>query len=76
MANDQKKSWKTLVDAVELSKENIIAEKLAKDVGVPYPGVFIIILKLTLAHVIYRIYYIFFQCMYLLLIFIIHTEVM
>ena len=41
MANDHKKSWEKLVDAVKMSKEKIIAEKLAKDVGVPYQGAYV-----------------------------------
>ena len=38
VANDKEKTWKKLVDAVRMSEESIIAEKLAKDVGVRYPG--------------------------------------
>ena len=38
VANDKEKTWKKLVDAVVMSEESVIAEKLAKDVGVPYPG--------------------------------------
>ena len=42
IANDQEKSWKKLVDAVEMCKEKIVAKKLAKDVGVLYSGAFIL----------------------------------
>ena len=38
VANDKEKTWKKLVDAVVMSEESVIAEKLAKDVGVRYPG--------------------------------------
>ena len=38
VANDPEKSWKKLVEAVKRSKEAVIAQKLAKAVGVPYPG--------------------------------------
>ena len=38
VANDKEKTWKKLVDAVNMSEENVIAEKLAKEVGVPYSG--------------------------------------
>ena len=38
MANDPKKTWKNLVDAMARSEEQVIAEQLASDVGVPSPG--------------------------------------
>ena len=34
LANDQDKTWQKLVDAVVMSKEKVIAMKLAGDVGV------------------------------------------
>lgn len=34
--NDPRKSWNKLVAAVALSQENVVAEKLAKQVGVQY----------------------------------------
>ena len=38
VANDPEKTWEKLVDAVSISKERVIAEQLAKDIGVPPPG--------------------------------------
>ena len=38
VANDKEKSWKKLVDAVHMSEESVIAEKLAWELGVPSPG--------------------------------------
>ena len=38
VANDSKRTWKKLVDAVARSKEKVIAEQLASDVGVPSSG--------------------------------------
>ena len=38
VANDPDKTWEKLVDAVARSEERVIAERLARDVGVPSPG--------------------------------------
>ena len=38
VANDPNQTWKRLVDAIASSKEKVIAEQLASDVGVPFPG--------------------------------------
>ena len=54
--NDQEKSWKKLVYAVEMCKEKIIAEKLAKDVGVLYSGAFILHYYEIHAHTFYNMF--------------------
>ena len=38
VANDRKKSWEKLVEAMDLCEEAVKAEELAEAVGVPYPG--------------------------------------
>ena len=35
--NDGEPSWKKLVIAMEWSKQRVAAEKLARDIGIPYP---------------------------------------
>ena len=37
LENDSKASWKKLVIAMERSEQKVAAEKLAKDIGIPYP---------------------------------------
>ena len=37
LENDSKASWKNLVIAMERSKQTVAAEKLAQDIGIPYP---------------------------------------
>ena len=37
LENDIKASWKKLVIAMERSKQRVAAEKLAHDIGIPYP---------------------------------------
>ena len=37
LANDREASWKKLVIAMKRSKEEVAAENLAGDIGIPYP---------------------------------------
>ena len=38
LANDKEPKWQTLVNAVRMCKETVIADKLAQDVGASYSG--------------------------------------
>ena len=37
LENDSKASWKNLMIAMKRSKQTVAAEKLAQDIGIPYP---------------------------------------
>ena len=44
LANDPGATWQKLVNAIGMSKEKVIAENLAKDVGASYQGTALIVI--------------------------------